>query len=304
MSNYLSLLERKAVNKLEHYLTNFLDTTDLGPKDLSWKIRWRMKNDRNPLFVEIQDKYKVKAYAQNKGVGVAETYYVTDIPESIPFDSLPDNYVIKANHGCGWNVFCKDGELYRFEHDDPNSSTKTRLTRDDCIELCHTWLKSTYSRKEWAYQQITPKLVVEEQLCQLGDGALIDYRFYTFHGKVKAIQYDSAKYRINDSFFFDTNWQEYKLSNYRDRIPGPSPERPENLQEMIGAAEKLGEGIDFIRIDLYNTKRGVVLGEMTVYPESGMLNRPTADEGFNMYLGNQWVLPVPTLEPVPVGIKP
>ena len=70
--------------------------------------------------------------------------------------------------------------------------------------------------------------------------------------------------------------------------------RPENLQEMINTAEKLGERIDFVRVDLYNTTRGVVLGEMTIYPEAGMLNRPTVDKFFNNWLGDQWILPEST----------
>lgn len=253
-----------------------------------------MRYDRNPVFIEIQDKYKVKLYAQSHGVRTAETYYVTDHPESIPFDSLPENYVIKATHGCGWNVFCKDGKLYLFEHDDPSSPTRTSLTQDDCIQLCHAWLKSTYSKKQWAYQHIVPQIVVEEQLHQHGGGALIDYRFYTFDGKVEVIQFDSSIYRENESVFFNKNWQEIELSIYRNRIPGPIPAKPENLQEMINTAEKLGEGIDFVRVDLYNTTRGVVLGEMTIYPEAGMLNRPTVDKFFNNWLGDQWILPEST----------
>lgn len=294
MTKPLSRFTQKVIKKLDQYRTFFLDNMLLNPQDFSWKVRWRMRYDRNPVFIEIQDKYKVKLYAQSHGVRTAETYYVTDHPESIPFDSLPENYVIKATHGCGWNVFCKDGKLYLFEHDDPSSPTRTSLTQDDCIQLCHAWLKSTYSKKQWAYQHIVPQIVVEEQLHQHGGGALIDYRFYTFDGKVEVIQFDSSIYRENESVFFNKNWQEIELSIYRNRIPGPIPAKPENLQEMINTAEKLGEGIDFVRVDLYNTTRGVVLGEMTIYPEAGMLNRPTVDKFFNNWLGDQWILPEST----------
>ena len=54
-------------------------------------------------------------------------------------------------------------------------------------------------------------------------------------------------------------------------------------------AAKLGRGLDFVRVDLYNTTRGVVLGEMTVYPEAGSMNTPTACPVFNKWLGDQWV---------------
>ena len=84
------------------------------PHDFSWKIRWRMRHDRNPLFIELADKFKVKAYVQSRGVKTSEIYYVTDKLETIPFDSFPEIYFIKATHGSLWNILCKKGEYYLF----------------------------------------------------------------------------------------------------------------------------------------------------------------------------------------------
>jgi len=59
---------------------------------------------------------------------------------------------------------------------------------------------------------------------------------------------------------------------------------------MIDAAQKLGQDIDFARIDLYNTTKGIILGEMTIYPERGIIATPTACPAFNKWLGDQWKL--------------
>jgi hypothetical protein len=59
---------------------------------------------------------------------------------------------------------------------------------------------------------------------------------------------------------------------------------------MIEVAQKLGTDIDFARIDLYDTTQGIILGEMTIYPEGGILNSPTSCPIFNKWLGNQWKL--------------
>ena len=67
--------------------------------NFSAKVRWRMKFDRNPLLVTLQDKYRVREYARLKGVKIAKLLYVTDRPKTIPFGELPKNYLIKANHG-------------------------------------------------------------------------------------------------------------------------------------------------------------------------------------------------------------
>ena len=53
----------------------------------------------------------------------------------------------------------------------------------------------------------------------------------------------------------------------------------------------LSELTDVTRIDLYNTTRGIILGEMTIYPEGGRPNSPSFDKVFNKWLGDQWTLP-------------
>ena len=49
------------------------------------------------------------------------------------------------------------------------------------------------------------------------------------------------------------------------------PEMPEQLEEMCTMAEKLAEGIPFVRIDLYTVEHKVYFGEMTFTPATGVL---------------------------------
>jgi hypothetical protein len=39
---------------------------------------------------------------------------------------------------------------------------------------------------------------------------------------------------------------------------------------MLNLAKSLSEGIDFIRVDLYCTDKGIKFGELTNYPEGGV----------------------------------
>ena len=48
--------------------------------------------------------------------------------------------------------------------------------------------------------------------------------------------------------------------------------RPDKLEEMICMAEKLGEGIPFVRVDLYLADRKIYFGEMTFTPAAGVLS--------------------------------
>ena len=110
-------------------------------------------------------------------------------------------------------------------------------------------------------------------------------------GAVKAIAVRSAAYRRNgENILFDPGWREIPLTIYRRKRPQTLPARPARLEEMIEMAQRLGEGIDFARIDLYDTTQGVVLGEITMYPYGGMPDSPTACPVFNKWLGDQWKL--------------
>lgn len=265
--------------------------------DFSWKVRWRMRHDRNPLFVELADKYKVKAYVQSHGVKISESYYVTDKPETIPFDSFPETYFIKANHGSLWNIFCKKGEHYLFGNGEsfPNldNISKPKLTREECIQECKRWLTSVYSKREWVYSRISPRIMIEETLVQRGGGEFKDYKFYVFHGKVQAVWLICSTYRRNhEKLYFNRDWKIIKLELNGEKIPDLIPEKPDNYSEMVEVAEKLADGLDFVRIDLYDTTRGVVFGEMTFYPFAGWPGTPTSDPAFNQWLGDQWNLPI------------
>lgn len=50
-------------------------------------------------------------------------------PEDIPFDALPQRFVIKVTHGSTFNIICTD---------------KSRLDRQDTIKKCNKWLKAKF----------------------------------------------------------------------------------------------------------------------------------------------------------------
>src|SRR6266542_3004926 len=154
MNDYYSRLRKRITTKFDRILNYTKDNLNLNPKDFSWKMRWRMRFDRNPLFVTVQDKFKVKEYAKRLGVRTAELLYVTDDPETIPFDSLPEDYFVKANHGCDWNILCKAGKLYIYKDGSVFIGHENlgphNITRERCISICSNWLSFIDSRNECA----------------------------------------------------------------------------------------------------------------------------------------------------------
>jgi len=270
--------------------------------DFAAKVRWRMLHDRNPLFPILQDKIEVKRFAHERGVATPATSFVTDDPALLPFDSLTETCFIKANHGSGWNFLCDAGQLYYFGHNNDlldadgkvpqDAAHLALLSREQFLDLCRQMLNLRFAPQEWAYQVIPPRIFVEERLYPLDGGDLRDYRFYTFDGVVRAINVGSSSYRKNrENIFLTPQWEPIAMTRYVERLPNPLPARPANLQEMIAAAQRLCHGIDFMRVDLYGTTRGVMLGEITLYPGGGLPNLPTACPRFNHWLASFWKHP-------------
>jgi hypothetical protein len=246
-----------------------------------------MRFDRQPLYSVLQDKFLVREYAEERGVSMASLLYVTNDPATIPFGQLPSTYMIKATHGCGWNIVCRDGRLVLFG--DGSAPTGDALSQDEAVALCRGWLQGVHAPREWAYRGISPRIVVEQLLAPRTGDELMDYRFYTFDGVVKAINLGSPTYRREQvNAFYTPEWQLVPLSRYTEALPAPLPKRPTALAKMIAVAGRLGNGIPFVRVDLYDTAEGVRLGEMTVYPQAGARDSPTGCRAFNSWLGQQW----------------
>jgi hypothetical protein len=270
-----------------------MDSLKLSPQDFSWKIRQRMKYDHNPDYIEVLDKYQVKSYAKSRGVQTAEVYYVTTEPETIPFDMLPEKYFLKANHGCAWNILYEGGNYYNWASGEAiveRDLSKSIMSQDEIIRLCQSWMKTTYSKKQWAYQHIEPKIMAEEKLESSDGEALVNYRCFVFDGMVKVINHDSPMYPMGVDLFVDVNWKPIDMPKHFEKPPEILPKKTDGHIELVKTAEKLGIGFDFVRVDLYDTTKGIVLGEMTVYPEAGEMNTPSTDPAFNQWLGDQWVL--------------
>ena len=84
-----------------------------NPRSFNEKLCWRKIYDRNPLFPIIVDKIAVRKYVVER-VGTERAvelliplFFETQNPATIPFQLLPDEYVVKANHGSGMNLIIR-----------------------------------------------------------------------------------------------------------------------------------------------------------------------------------------------------
>lgn len=249
-----------------------------NPQSLNQKICWKKMYDRNPLLPIVADKYRVREYLKDTlGKKEAEKIlipllYVTCDPRTIPFSQLPDEYIIKANHG--------SGEEFRLVVFDGKT-----VDRNYVIERCSTMLTRPYGamQHEWAYQKIKRKIVIETLLRDKCGNIPHDYKFFIFHGKCQMIEVIDERYALDrDWNYLNKGWK------ITEGVKERYTERPENLEEMVNLAELLGSPFDFIRVDLYSVDGRTLFSELTNYPASGIdLFDPTS---FDFELGSKWHL--------------
>jgi hypothetical protein len=247
------------------------------PKSFNEKVTWRLLFDRRPILSQLSDKAAMRKFVANR-LGdqfLPKMLFLTNQPNTIPFNSFPTTFVVKATHGSGWVHIVRD---------------KARLAQDELIQTCNSWLSQNYYliSHERIYKKIYPQILVEEFI---GDDTAIetpDYKIFVFHGVVQIIQVDVNRSKRHRQNFYTRNWAKldvrYTAAPIDDEIPAPS-----RLDEMMSIAETLGRELDFVRVDLYHTQRGLFVGEMTMTPNAAKI--PFDPPDFDRYLGDLWRLP-------------
>ncbi|ACF12200.1 hypothetical protein Cpar_1808 [Chlorobaculum parvum NCIB 8327] len=281
-ANWLIFSARENATKHKKEKKRFLLKTgyhlDLdNPQSLNQKIVWKKLHDRNPLLTITADKYKVRKYVRLVlGDEVANEIlvpllYVGKNPQTIPFEKLPDTYIIKTNHASKTNIFVE-----------PKNPAK----KEQIIKRINQWMAKPYGlfAYEWAYQNI-PRLFIIEKFLQDGNGAsLKDYKFMMINGKCELIQVYSGRENELICSFYNAKWQ-YQKIQWKNKY-GPIIEKPAVLEKMITIAEKLSSPFDFVRVDLYEISNRIYFGELTHYPASGRLE--ISPKNIDFLLGSKW----------------
>lgn len=250
----------------------------IRPITFNEKILHRNLFDRRELFTQLADKAAVRSYVEER-IGpeiLPKLYYLTSRPETIPFDELPNKFVVKPTHGCGWVQLVTD---------------KSALDRTALIERCSQWLKQSYysETREWIYKDIEPRIIVEELIDDGSGDAPSDYKLYVFDGTVKLVELHAGRFLNHRVGLYTPSWNKiaaFTNPNLDDITGDAAP--PAHLAEMISVAEALGKDLDFVRADFYDTDQRLCFGELTMTPGAG-LNRFRPEE-FDRYLGGLWTM--------------
>lgn len=229
-----------------------------NPQSFNQKLQWLKLHDRNPLYNRLVDKANVKEWVAER-IGaeyVIPTYGIWDSFDEIDFSVLPNSFVMKCTHSSGGVLLCKDKEEINVE--EYRQKLNHQLSRN-----------LYYAGREWPYKDVKPRIIAEKYIGNK-EHQLNDYKLMCFGGKVRCTFVCSER-NTSDGLkvtFFDNDWN---VMPFERHYPQSSVkiEKPKQFQEMITIAEKLSEGIPFVRVDLYEEDENVFFGEMTFYPGSG-----------------------------------
>jgi len=213
------------------------------------------KSERLWIYV---DKWEVRKFVKKKvGGGILNKIYdVYNNVDEIQLDKLPNKFVLKATHGSGWNIICKDKKNLNWRR------VKAKLER---------WLETNYYDlyKERMYRQISPQIICEKYLKDK-NRELRDYKFWCWYGNPKFVQVDINRFTKNmRRNFYDTSWNKLPFSKLYTRTT-KTIKQPKNFEKMIKIVEDLSANFTHVLIDLYNVNGKIYFGEITFIPGSGL----------------------------------
>ncbi len=276
-----------ALEKWYHWATgNKLDLSN--PVTFNEKLQWLKLYDATPLETLLADKYLARTWIAEK---IGSEYLVPllgvwDDADQIDFDALPEKFVLKCNHGSGWNIIVED---------------KSKLDIQGTRRQLNEWLHTNFAfcgGFTLHYMNIPPKIIAEKFL--ESENGLVDYRFYCFDGEPKQVWVDIFSGTPNHlRCIYDTSWN--KLDMQCGWPDGSTflKEKPANFDKMMQFARILSHDFAFVRVDFFESEGNLYMGEMTFIPMNGTGNFDP--QSWDYELGK--LLELPEKKPIPQLIR-
>ena len=228
------------------------------PKTFNEKLQWlKLYHWANePRAVQCADKYAVRSYIESVGKKdiLNDILYVWDDSDEINWDELPEKFVLKCNHGCGYNIICKD---------------KSSLDEKQTKKKLHKWIREDFSKfnAEPHYAKIDRKIICEKFL----EGDVINYNIYVFNGRAVFFSVAGGLGEGSDEYLTYYN-PDGSVADFKNRsYPARETKLSELLPDMIELAEYLANDLPVVRVDLFDINGKIILSEMTFTPGGALI---------------------------------
>ncbi len=244
-----------------------------NPSRFTEKLLWINLHDHSKLRTICSDKYEVREYISEemRKNGLPDIliplYGVYDSVDEIEWDKLPEEFVLKANHGSGWNILVSD---------------KKQLDVTATSKKLDEWLHSSYYShgREHQYKDIKPKIVCEKFLHNNDGSEIFDYKFMCFNGKPYSLWVDYNRHTNHVRNFYDLDGNPQNFESDEPADYSISFTKPENYEQMIDIVKVLAAPFKHVRVDLYNVDGKIYFGELTFGSWGGFVvyRTPKLDE--------------------------
>ena len=248
-----------------------------APRLFTEWVQHRKLHDRDPRLPRLADKVGAKDFvAEQLGSDwVTPTLWRgAQLPDAPQWD-YP--FVVKSRHGCGHTMIVRNQGDYA-----------------EAVRRSRRWMQRSYGAwlDEWLYGLISRGLLVEPFIGE-GSALPIDYKVFVFGGQARFVQVHLGRETgAHRWIVFDPDWKRVSSPS-----ADPDPPRPESLEEMLHASERLADGFCFVRADFYEVSRRARFGELTFYPGSGL--ERVEPLRLDLMMGLLWGAALPSwLEPV------
>lgn len=242
-----------------------------APSTLEEKILWLKLNTyrENELVTICCDKFEVRNYVKENGWEniLIDLIGVYKSEEDIDWSKLPEKFVLKCNHGSGFNIICKD---------------KNKLDIEKAKSQLNSWMKEEQwkSYAEMNYKNMEKRITCEKYIETKNGHLPTDYKIYCFNGVPKAVLVIADRDGETKGSFMSTDWE---LLSYTEKYKANDiPEKPLSLETMLNAAASLSKPFPFVRVDFYQGNDRAIFGEMTFTPAGGLYTSQTDIEGVTM----------------------
>lgn len=248
------------------------------PVTYNEKLQWLKLNDIHEEYSLLVDKYEAKEIVR-KRIGdeyIIPTLGVYDSFDTIDFDKLPNQFVLKTTHDSGGVVVCPD---------------KTKLDRKAARRKIEKSLRHNYfyEHREYPYKHIKPRIIAEQYMVDESGTELKDYKFFCFDGIPKMLLIVSGRGDDQRQDFYDMDFNLLPVHRREHPNSGIIRNKPIGYEKMTDLAQQLSMGMPHVRVDLYDVNGEIYFGELTFYSGSG--NVPFVPEEWDYKIGEWLTLP-------------
>lgn len=256
-----------------------------------WTEYIHIRRTRGEAGRPFYGKIKGDEIVQSLGFRIPQTLKVLSDPSELVESTVPDSFVLKPSdmtNSRGVMVLIKkEGGFF-------DLMAKRHFTLDEIKEeqrrLYELW-KIKKHRKSGQRFILQERVIGENG----NDQIPFDYKFYTFNGEIRLVLQIDRNTTPNSIYFFRN---EFEGSAFPDdiettwqRAQRATPVVPRCQRELVHAAQEISKALrtPFVRVDLFATAEGPVVGELTPAPGAPYYGRSyRMTPKFDAELGALW----------------